>query len=447
MKKNNKKGFILVETLVVTVFVVTLFIFVYKVTVPTFGELEQQVYYDDIDSVYATNLFKQMVTRYSNTNYIDNYLSDSNNPPYLDISDCSNTTIYRNNEYCQLLKDELSILTRNEQKVQEIQNKLASTTDELEIENLKKILNIVSKSDKIIITDYDLAKFKNYVKNEDSEAFFDSNELTNFKDYLNTISNRESFYNNLSKNSIMGKYRLFIIRNTIESDETTVRRFSNIGIYTGSYNKFLMGEKVKFDPGDGLKEWYVLNNSPTTDEYVELLLDRNLDNSNTYFSNYTASDDDGSKLLPYKILNILFENTNNWTNAELIDHNLEVKWSIGNTSTQTGYTINYGGRYARLITDDDIMEVLGCREDYDVCFDKNEAFTVNFDKEKLAFLVDNLTDSTGYWSANAIPGSYLYAWSVQKGKIVPTLLTESTNIGIRPIVKVKKDKVIKEAGL
>ena len=62
MKKLNKKGVILVETLVVTVFVMTLFMFVYQNTVPNLGAYEKLMYYDDIDSVYASNLIKQLIT-------------------------------------------------------------------------------------------------------------------------------------------------------------------------------------------------------------------------------------------------------------------------------------------------------------------------------------------------------------------------------------------------
>ena len=58
MKKLNKKGFVLVETLIVTVFVVALFIVIYQATVPALGELEQQNRYDDIDSVYYSNIYK-----------------------------------------------------------------------------------------------------------------------------------------------------------------------------------------------------------------------------------------------------------------------------------------------------------------------------------------------------------------------------------------------------
>ena len=89
MKKMNKKGFIMVETLIVTVFVVTLFIVVYQVTIPAMGEFENFYIYDDIDSIYASNLYKQMLSRYANFDYIDQQF-EAASTTYVDIKDCTN---------------------------------------------------------------------------------------------------------------------------------------------------------------------------------------------------------------------------------------------------------------------------------------------------------------------------------------------------------------------
>ena len=39
------------------------------------GVYEKMTHYDDIDSVYASNLIKQLITRYANTTYIDQELN------------------------------------------------------------------------------------------------------------------------------------------------------------------------------------------------------------------------------------------------------------------------------------------------------------------------------------------------------------------------------------
>lgn len=57
MKKNNK-GFVLVETLVVTVFVAAVFSVIYLNFYPLVGEYERREFYDDLDSKYGTYWIK-----------------------------------------------------------------------------------------------------------------------------------------------------------------------------------------------------------------------------------------------------------------------------------------------------------------------------------------------------------------------------------------------------
>lgn len=424
MKKKNNKGFILVETLIVTVFVVTLFIFVYRATLPSMGEYEQQNYYDDIDSIYYSNLFKQMITRYANIDYIDNYLADNT---YMDVSDCTDINIYSNNNYCQILKNKLSI----------------------------------KDDDKILLTKYNIKDFKEEVKRND---YFDSGTLSNFRDYIKTVSNHEPFYsrlnsfhqsktvtmvynsnNNISDNILasvirvfnkhhklssshtyVGKYRLFIVRTVDDADGSTSRRYSNIGVYTGTNPKFLMGEKVIYDPGDGNKEFYVLHNSRSIDSTITLILAQNLPSSVSCFNVTKTS------TIPTAALDKLKELTKNWSNVPYLNYS---------NDTPSGYSINYSGYRARLLNSYDILEVLGCKEDETTCFDPSLAFEVPFNEERHQFLIDNLTETSGYWTGLEVPNSDYYAWSIMKGKITPTDLNDCVNIGIRPVIEVEKTDV------
>ena len=54
MHKLNKKGFALVETLIVSVFVMTIFSLIFTNFFPMMGEYERREGYDDIDSIYKT---------------------------------------------------------------------------------------------------------------------------------------------------------------------------------------------------------------------------------------------------------------------------------------------------------------------------------------------------------------------------------------------------------
>ena len=61
MKKLNNKGFVLIETLVVTTFVMAIFAILYNNFYPLIGEYEKREVFDDIDSKYATYWIKRIV--------------------------------------------------------------------------------------------------------------------------------------------------------------------------------------------------------------------------------------------------------------------------------------------------------------------------------------------------------------------------------------------------
>ncbi len=59
--KLNKKGFVLAETLVVAVFMATIFTIIYVNFYPLIGEYERRENYDDLDSKYDIYWFKRLV--------------------------------------------------------------------------------------------------------------------------------------------------------------------------------------------------------------------------------------------------------------------------------------------------------------------------------------------------------------------------------------------------
>lgn len=64
MKKLNNCGFALVETLVVSLFVMGIFSLLYTNYYPLIGEYEKREVYDNIDSVYKTDLIKKFIKKY-----------------------------------------------------------------------------------------------------------------------------------------------------------------------------------------------------------------------------------------------------------------------------------------------------------------------------------------------------------------------------------------------
>ena len=59
--KNNSKGFVLAETLVVTVFLMAIFGLIYTSFYPLIGEYEKRETYDDVDGKYAAYWVKRLI--------------------------------------------------------------------------------------------------------------------------------------------------------------------------------------------------------------------------------------------------------------------------------------------------------------------------------------------------------------------------------------------------
>ena len=383
----NNKGFVLVETLIVTVFVVAMFVFAYRNTVPMMGEYEKMSSFDDVDSVYAINLYKQLVLRYANMDYIDNYLNTNN---YLDIGNCSDTNIYISSDYCKKLQRSLDI----------------------------------SDNDSIFITRYNVSLFRNEVKNDEK---FDSGTLSNFRNYMNTVADEETFYTSSGDNEIVnGLYRIFITRTVENADKTKTSKYANIGIYSGKYKRYNAGDEITFNPGTGSDKFYVLKNSATTENTVTLIAANNLNPIINY--NNSNFNSEG----PTNVLNTLKVNTDSWTNVNTFT-------AKDGLISDDGYTISYNGYRARLLDDTDIREALGCSSEDLSCFDPANAFSVSFDKDKFSFLVNNLGATNGYWTANTVTNSGGYAWVIKNGSVSSEVI--SSYYGLRPVIVVDKNKL------
>ena len=61
MKKINNKGFVLAETLIVTIFVMTIFTIIYINFYPQIAEYQKREFYDDVDSKYDIFWFKRIL--------------------------------------------------------------------------------------------------------------------------------------------------------------------------------------------------------------------------------------------------------------------------------------------------------------------------------------------------------------------------------------------------
>lgn len=62
----NKKGFVLVETIVVSVFVLGLFTFIIANIIPLIGEYEKESDYDSVESIYSAHMIRKMILKSEN---------------------------------------------------------------------------------------------------------------------------------------------------------------------------------------------------------------------------------------------------------------------------------------------------------------------------------------------------------------------------------------------
>lgn len=122
MKKKNNKGFMLAETLIVTVFVAGVLIFLYIQFSNLSSSYDDSFNYNTVEGLYALEDIKtyiesdDSITQYINTNI------DTLN--YIDITNCD---LFSDREYCSKLFEleniNRIIITKNKVNVEEIKIK------------------------------------------------------------------------------------------------------------------------------------------------------------------------------------------------------------------------------------------------------------------------------------------------------------------------------------
>ena len=98
MKKLNNKGFVLAETMVVAVFIMTIFGIIYVNFYPLMAQYERREFYDDIDSKYDVYWFKRMIENkaFVSQGKINDLTNQIKNNAYVSIT-CN--TLFTDNKY------------------------------------------------------------------------------------------------------------------------------------------------------------------------------------------------------------------------------------------------------------------------------------------------------------------------------------------------------------
>lgn len=179
MIKLNNKGFALVETLIVSVFVMGIFTVLYTNFYPMIGEYEKRESYDDIDSLYKTHLLKKLVE------------NDLNATGKTQLTNLKNGTINSFNFKCTYFNN---------------------------ANYCNKLLNKV-KLNQAIVTKYNLTSLKNNITSISDE---------NLQEYITYLPK----YNN---NKYELNYRIIAVYETeinkeSEKNKKTVYKYSTIGV-------------------------------------------------------------------------------------------------------------------------------------------------------------------------------------------------------------------------
>ena len=169
MKKINNKGFALVETLIVSAFVIGIFSVMYANFYPMMGEYEKRENYDDISSIYNANLIKRLIENYKDEENLKNKIEKVLEGHYVQYGPYDGYTekaAYEELESCDFPEGDEN--DPNKPNIQEYYDVLIYN---MEIEN-------------VYLMPYDISAFKSYAKNYSID-----NETTQTQDYIDYLPN------------------------------------------------------------------------------------------------------------------------------------------------------------------------------------------------------------------------------------------------------------------
>lgn len=182
MKRIGKKGFMLLETLIVATFIMTIFSFIYKNGIPLIAEYTRRYHYDDINSVYAVHLMRNLLLSDGNFSSLTAGILEGETT-YRDITSCD---LWEKKDVCNALKTQLNITN--------------SPTN-------------ASLDGKIYVTRYELSKLKQDI---DNGLIFNGPNDRGIKTYL-------TYLPKYTTSKVTSGYRLVIVRNLVLSETEEVR--------------------------------------------------------------------------------------------------------------------------------------------------------------------------------------------------------------------------------
>ena len=210
MKKISNKGFVLAETIVVAVFMVTIFSVLYSNYFPLMANYEKREYYDDLDSKYIVFWLKYML---QDSDYEDFTAAvNSTGYTFFDCNKIKNNSAKRNS--CKRLVKEAGLTSNPYCNLGTCSSSNYSKTT---------YLNDTPLSYVAIITPYNITNFKYQFTAEDSEIY--QNVSDGMIDYVNSLPN----YINASANG--ARYRIIVeLYDNREKGRNPIYKYSTIEV-------------------------------------------------------------------------------------------------------------------------------------------------------------------------------------------------------------------------
>lgn len=206
MLKINKKGFALVEVIIVTVFVTLAFTLLYLNVMPIMGGYEAEEKYDSVDSKYTANLISNII-RYESKlqpEHFNTIKNKINSDKYIDITS-PDTTIDVHPKVCTLPGD----VCQGSMKLY-IYGEITARN---KFDNLSENANI----EKVYLTSFSLEELKNIIRSNPNQ--FKKAGATDDRVASQTRTYILSLPNFTDDESIAG-YRLIVVTRDIYENDT-----------------------------------------------------------------------------------------------------------------------------------------------------------------------------------------------------------------------------------
>ena len=136
MKKNNKKGFVLAETIAVSVVVMTSLVIIYTQFISVNNGYTRTFNYNSVNNLYLVN----NIIEYIKQDGLSELKNGLNDQYYIDITSCS-TEYFTEYIYCETLLDNLNVnkVIFTKANVTELKNNMNGLS-----EKMKQFINYIS---------------------------------------------------------------------------------------------------------------------------------------------------------------------------------------------------------------------------------------------------------------------------------------------------------------